>query len=63
MYILSLLCDQSTCINLIKGVKKFVFLVYCPYHLRYPWIRGREVRALSLGPKGPEFDPSMRLSV
>ena len=27
------------------------------------WICGRVVRALSLGSKGPEFDPSMRLSV
>ena len=27
------------------------------------WIRGRVVKALSLGFKGPEFDPSVRPSV
>ena len=27
------------------------------------WIRGRVVRALRLGSKGPEFDPSVRPSV
>ena len=48
---------ESTLQNSFRHLKDFKSIV------KSMWIRGRVVKALSLGFKGPEFDPSVRPSV